>query len=212
MISDIRSICMSKHVVVFLADGFEEIEAVTPVDLLRRAGFTVKMISISNSLFVTGSRGIIIQADKLISEVNLPMAVSSSMLPSAIILPGGLQGAKNLASASIIGSFVEEMLKAGKLVCAICASPVVVLSPLGVLKNRKYTCYPGMEKEIEAYAGRDWKEKTAGSEYSSKPAVFDDGVLTSSAAGTAAEFSLEIIRLLEGDAAADETAEKTLFC
>ena len=140
---------MSKHVVVFLADGFEEIEAVTPVDLLRRAGFTVKMISISNSLFVTGSRGIIIQADKLISEVNLLMAVSSSMLPSAIILPGGLQGAKNLASASIIGSFGEEMLKAGKLVCAICASPVVVLSPLGVLKIESILVTPVWKRKLK---------------------------------------------------------------
>lgn len=202
---------MSKHIVVFLAEGFEEIETVTPVDLLRRAGFTVKMISISDSLLVTGSRGITIQADKLISEVNLTMAVSSSMLPSAIILPGGLQGAKNLAAAPIIGSFVHEMLKAGNLVCAICASPVVVLSPLGVLKNRNYTCYPGMEKEIEMYAGSDWAIKTKGSNYSLEPVVYDDGILTSSAAGTASKFSLEIIRILEGDAAAQDAADKTLF-
>lgn len=202
---------MSKHIVVFLAEGFEEIETVTPVDLLRRAGFTVKMISISDSLLVTGSRGITIQADKLIQEVNLPMAVSSNMLPSAILLPGGLNGAKNLAANAVISSFIKEMITAEKLVCAICASPVVVLSPLGVLKHRRYTCYPGMENEIEKYAGNDWKEKTTGSEYSTKPVVYDSGVLTSSAAGTASQFALEIIRLLEGADAALDVAQKTLF-
>lgn len=202
---------MSKHVVVFLADGFEEIEAVTPVDLLRRSGFTVKCISISNSLLVTGARGITIQADKLISEVNLSMAVSKGMLPSAIVLPGGLQGAKNLAASPIIGSFIQEMLTARKLVCAICASPVVVLSPLGVLKQREFTCYPGMEDELEQYAGSGWKEKTTGSKHSSKPVVYDQGVLTSRAPGTAAAFSLEIIRLLEGDHDAGDVAGKTLF-
>ncbi len=202
---------MSKHVVVFLAEGFEEIETVTPVDLLRRAGFTVKMISISDSLSVTGSRGIILQADKHISEVNLPLAVSENKLPSAIVIPGGLNGAKNCASNPLIGSFILEMLKADKLVCAICASPVVVLSPLGVLKNRKYTCYPGMEKELEQYCGKNWKEKTDKSQYSAEPVVYDKGVLTSSAAGTASLFSLEIIRILEGGSAAQDTADRTLF-
>lgn len=202
---------MSKHVVVFFSQGFEEIEAVTPVDLLKRAGFTVKMISISDSLLVTGAHGITIQADKLISDVNLLQAVEADALPSAIVLPGGLQGAKNLAAHLAIKDFIVEMHKAQRLICAICASPVVVLSSLGILKNRNYTCYPGIEKEFEQYAGSDWKELTQGSVYSKEPVVYDNHLLTSSAPGTASQFSLEIIKILENSSLADDIAQKTLF-
>ena len=202
---------MSKHIVVFLAEGFEEMEAVIPVDVLRRAGFTVKMISISDSLLVTGAHGITVQADKCISDVNLLGAVKNNELPSAIVLPGGLQGAKNLSGNSMIRAFIVEMYKAQKLVCAICASPIVVLSPLGILKHRAYTCYPGMEKEIEIYAGSDWKELTQDSVYSKDAVVYDNYVLTSSAAGTASKFLFEIIKILENSSVAADIAHKTLF-
>ncbi|PIE03988.1 MAG: DJ-1 family protein [Spirochaetales bacterium] len=120
--------------VVFLAEGFEEVEAVTPIDYLRRAGAEVVIAGVGTKC-PRGARGIAVQADADAGEL--------SGYFDAAVLPGGLPGADNLAASAAVRSFCEELWNSGKLIAAICASPAVVLGSFGMLKGRSFTCYPG---------------------------------------------------------------------
>ena len=182
-----------KKVAVMLADGFEEIEALSPVDLLRRA--SVEVVTVGKEL-VKGSRGISVATDMRVSEFL--EGCNKNGLPDAVIVPGGLNGTKNLASCGKAGNFITEMWKNGKLVCAICAAPVVVLSPLGILQNKKYTCYPTMENDFPQFTGDNWQEKVYGAVHSSENVVVDGNLITSRGAGTALDFSFAIIEALCG--------------
>ncbi|MDE7412725.1 MAG: DJ-1/PfpI family protein [Muribaculaceae bacterium] len=132
-----------KESFLFLADGFEEIEALTAVDVLRRAGMTVKTVSITSSLCVTGAHGITVGADVIYDP-------SLFRNPEWLILPGGMPGAKNLYEfAPLQGLLRNQAESKNGRIAAICAAPAVVLGQLGLLKNSSATCYPGFEEMLD---------------------------------------------------------------
>lgn len=180
-----------KRVAVLLADGFEEIEALAPVDLLRRA--EVEVFTVGEE-FVKGSRNISVGTDKRVSDFL--QECESQGLPDAVIIPGGLNGTKNLAACTKAQNFITKMWKENKLVCAICAAPVIVLSPLGILKNKNFTCYPTLENDFSEYAGENWEEKVSGSTHKEEKVVIDNNLITSRGAGTSLDFAFAIITAL----------------
>ena len=175
-----------KKAVVFFADGFEEVEALSPVDYLRRAGVEVTMVSIGNgSRSVTGAHKITVTAD-----ISLDSYLSSGQeLPDAVVIPGGMPGASNIASCRQALSFIEQMYSNKKLVAAICASPAVVLGQTCVLKGKKWTCYPGMSEIAKDY--------TQG-HVDNVPFVEDGNLITGRGPGAAEEFSMVIVKYLVG--------------
>jgi 4-methyl-5(b-hydroxyethyl)-thiazole monophosphate biosynthesis len=177
---------------VLLADGFEEVEAVTPIDFLRRAGVEVIVTGVTGDT-VTGAREIVVRTDRGIEEV----AGMTDQL-DAVVLPGGMPGAENLARSEGVNKILTEMNGGGKLIAAICASPAVVLEPTGILAGKRVTCYPGFEDRFTKAA------------FETSRVVVDGNILTSRGPGTAAEFAVEIIRRLAGDEAAKDVYEKTL--
>lgn len=130
---------MAKKAVVLLADGFEEVEAVTPIDFLRRAGIEVTTAGVTGKT-AEGGHGVTIQADVSLKKLKGEY--------DAVIVPGGKGGAENIASSKEAVQLLKEYAGAGKLVAALCASPGVVLAPNGLLDGKKATCYPGFEKNF----------------------------------------------------------------
>jgi len=184
---------MSKKALVLLAEGFEEVETVTPITYLRRAGVEVTTAAIGESLTVKGARGIQVLADTTLEKA------SGADVWDAVIVPGGMSGAANLAACERTGALLKEMAAAGKLVCAICASPAVVLAPLGLLAGKKFTCYPDME------------EKVTEGKWSPDRVVTDGSIITSRAAGTTGEFAAAIIGQLLGEDARKKVADSVLL-
>jgi len=182
----------TKKALVLLADGFEEVEAVTPIDYLRRAGIEVTVAATGGDVFVTGSHGLTVKAGALAGEV--PAAGWD-----AVICPGGLPGSTNLAASPETAHALTAAAKAGKLVCAICAAPAVVLSPLGLLEGKTFTGYPGTETGV------------TGARYSQEKVVRDGGLITSRGAGTAGLFACAIISALLGEGEGEKIAAKTLL-
>ncbi|MFT7053466.1 MAG: 4-methyl-5(b-hydroxyethyl)-thiazole monophosphate biosynthesis [Psychromonas sp.] len=178
-----------KKVAVILADGFEEVEAITSVDFLRRAGIEVILTSIAE-LKVTGSHDIVILADITLDALQDDL--------DGIILPGGMPGAANLAQSKALITFIGKMSKSNKLLAAICAAPALVLGGSGLLEGRQFTCYPGFENEI------------SGANFSTGSVVLDGNILTSRGPGTAAEFAIAIIEYLLGIEAANAVKKSTL--
>ena len=178
-------------VYVHLAEGFEEIEAMTIVDLLRRADIDTETVSVTGYLPVKGSHGVKIVADILFED-----AVYSSC--ELIVLPGGMPGAKNLDAHEGLREKIYSFNNQGKKLAAICAAPLV-FGRAGVLKGKKAACYPGFEDEL------------AGAELSTDDVVSDAGVITSRSPGTAMAFALAIIEDLKGKETADKIAEALLF-
>ncbi|MDR2101637.1 MAG: DJ-1/PfpI family protein [Treponema sp.] len=189
---------MPKKAILLLADGFEEVEAITPVDYLRRAGIEVCTAATGSGREVKGSHGIPVTADLILGDM-LRQDKAPAASWDAVLLPGGIPGATNLAASAETGSFLKAMAAAEKWVCAICASPAVVLSPLGLLKGRRFTCVPGMETQV---SGAHWREE---------PVVVDGNIITSRAAGTAAAWAVAIIGKLAGEAAAQKIASSVLL-
>jgi len=194
---------MPKKVLVLLADGFEEVEAVTPIDYLRRSEIEVTTAAIGKSLTVKGSHGIQIMADALLDS----LLAEGKLLPSVwdgVVVPGGLPGSDNLAASRETGAFLTDMAAQGKLICAICAAPARVLSPLGLLKGKKFTCFPGEEEKVTAPSsasyGAQWKEDRV---------VVDGSFITSRGAGTAGEFACAIVDKLTGEG--DKLAKRVLL-
>ena len=190
---------MAKKVLVFLAEGFEEVEAITPVDYLRRAGIEVVTLSLGASQEVNGSHGIAVKANVLFRDCTLTAAGWD-----AVFCPGGMPGAANIAARAEAGSFIREMAEEGKLIAAICAAPAVILAPLGLLAGKRYTCFPGMEKEVSSALNRaaQWTEDRV---------VRDGNILTGRAAGTAGEFAVAIIGALLSEKEGRAIAEKVLL-
>ena len=201
---------MSKKVIVLLTDGFEEVEAISPIDYLRRVGIEVIIAAVGvkaagKDLVVKGSHDI-----KLIADTSLESLLEEGKLePSAwdgVVVPGGLPGADNLAASKETGAFLLKMADAGKLVSAICASPAFVLAPLGILEGKKFTGYPGTEEKVlspgSASPGAQWKQDRV---------VVDGNIITSRGAGTAGEFACAIVAALLGDAEAKTLAERLLL-
>lgn len=171
-------------VYLFLADGFEEIEALTPVDMLRRAGIDVTTVSINDTLYVKGAHSITVQADKTKDQISFENI-------DAVILPGGLPGADNLRFDTTVQAFIDKAYEQNKLVCAICAAPRI-LGEKGILENRDATCFPGFESYLK------------GARCTDAGCVVSGNVITAKSMGKAVEFSTEIIAKLKNR----ETAEK----
>lgn len=182
---------MRKEALVILAEGFEEIEAVTPVDVLRRAGVNTVMAGL-RSKNVRGSRRIVYTADVLLSEYKGS--------PDVLILPGGVEGADNLHKSPFVTEWIAKMNQAGKWIAAICAAPAVVLAPTGVLDGRKATCYPGYEKGWGALI-----------QHQAGAVVVDQNTITSQGPGTALDFSLAIVEKLFDRATATDLAQKMVY-
>ena len=182
---------MLKTALVILAEGFEEVEAIAPVDVLRRAGVRVTIAGVKD-LCVKGSRKIGVEADILLRDLV--------EIPDAVILPGGIPGATNLAKSEEVAELVKKMHDAGKIVAAICAAPAVILAPLGILDGKRATCYPGCET--------DFSSKTV---YAQERVVVDGNIITSQGPGTAFEFALAIAARLVGQPMADTVRGKMLI-
>ena len=168
-----------KSAYVFLADGFEDVEAVTPIDYLRRAGVQVTVVGLSGKT-ATSSHALTILCDAVLSEV------SAKPLPDLAVLPGGGKGSENLAASKELRSFITRIFADNRLVGAICAAPAVVLGGWGMLAGRAFTCYPGSEAGLQMRP-------------SDKRVVADRNLITSRGPGSAEEFSLELVRHLCGN-------------
>ena len=168
----------------FLADGFEEVEAIAPVDMLRRAGLEVKTVGVSGEV-ISGSHGI-----KVIPDIDIKNIVLDDNL-EAVILPGGLPGATNLEESADVQKAIDFAAEKGKYICAICAAPQI-LGHKGLLKGKKAIAYPGFEKELE--------DAIISEEY----VVIDGNFITAKGAGVATEFGLKIVSVLKNQAFADE--------
>lgn len=169
---------------MLLADGFEEVEALTPLDLLRRAGKQVLTVSITQERAVTGAHGITVLADLTANELSVPC-------DEMLILPGGMPGTKNLDASFVTDRLIDETLKNEGHFAAICAAPMI-LGKRGLLKGKRATCYPGFEESL------------SGADVLSAYAVTDGNVTTATGAGAAIPFAGELVKLLCGDAVAKE--------
>jgi 4-methyl-5(b-hydroxyethyl)-thiazole monophosphate biosynthesis len=198
---------MPKKVIVLLAEGFEEVEAVTPIDYLRRAGIEVTTAAIGKNRIVTGSHGIALTADLLLGELAAKAGADSVPVSfDAVVIPGGMKGADNLAASAETGALIKGMAAGDKWVCAICASPAVVLFPLGILTGRRFTCYPGMESDV---SGAKWSKDNV--VVDSTGDAGGGGLITSRGAGTAALFAIAVIEKLLSKADAKKVAESVLL-
>ena len=171
-------------VIMLLGTGFEESEAVVPLDLLRRAGVEVSTAGVTDTQ-VTSSHGITVAADCALSQVD-PAQVEM------VILPGGLGGVDVIGRSQAALKLVGQVYKAGGYVAAICAGPTI-LAKLGITDGRKAVCYPGMEGEMGQ------ADMQAG-----VTVAVDGNVITGQAAGAAFDFGLKLVELLKGAAAAEE--------
>ncbi len=171
-----------------LAEGFEEIEATTIIDVLRRAGLKVVTAGLSG-ITVKGSSGVKIIADAELKNINPDEF-------SAIVLPGGYPGYVNLAESEKVLKIIKEFNSQNKMVAAICGAPTV-LARAGILNNRNATVYPGLEKELP--------------KSSDKRVVVDNNIITSQGPGTAMEFALKLVEILSGEDKAKEIKEQLLF-
>lgn len=170
-------------VYVFLADGFEEIEALTQVDYLRRAGIEVCTLGIGSE-YITGSKKITVRADKRIEDATLEDV-------EMIVLPGGLGGVKGISESACAMKLLREAYVSGKRISAICAAPTI-LAREGWLKGKKCVCYPDMTEELEKAGGVVCEDSV----------VCDGLFITAKAAGASEEFSFAIIEALKSRAAA----------
>jgi len=192
---------MSKNVIVILADGFDEAEAVTPIDFIRWAQLSVTTVSLDNDVVVKGCHDI-----KVVADTSLNTLLGEGKLSpdhwDGVVVPGGLPGADNVAACREVTDFLKAMAAAGKCVACTCASPLRVFTPLGLLEKKKFTCYPGEEKQIVAACpSARWKEDRV---------VIDGNIITSRAAGTAGEFACAIIEKVAGADEAKKFAASVL--
>jgi len=178
---------MNPKAIVLLAPGFEETEAVTVIDILRRGGAQTIVAGI-NDIRVTGNHSITIIADQTIAQVSGEF--------DAVILPGGMPGTANLAASAAVIALLKKTHCAGKVIGAICAAPALVLAPNGILDGKNATCFLGMENNFPA-----------GTKFRTEPVVIDGNVITSRAAGTALPFALALVEKLNGKSAADKVRQ-----
>ncbi len=182
---------VKKQVYVFLADGFEEVEGLTVVDLLRRAGIQVTTVSITDQKEVTTSHGISLKTDTLFEENNYEEA-------DCLVLPGGMPGTVNLGACLPLTELLKKHYKKERKIAAICAAPTV-LSKLGFLKERKATSYPGCMKDLDCR------------ELSEEKVVVDGNITTSRGVGTAIDFGLSLIGQLLSPEKARDIADSIVF-
>ena len=168
----------------FLADGFEEVEAIAPIDMLRRAGVEVKTVGVTGDV-IDGRHGIKVIPDVLIGDIILDDNLE------AVILPGGLPGATNLEDSDAVQKAIDFAVDNDKYVCAICAAPQI-LGHKGLLEGKEAIAYPGFESELK------------GAVISDEYVVLDGKFITAKGAGVATEFGLKIVSVLKNKELADE--------
>lgn len=181
---------MYKKVIIILADGFEEIEAVTVIDILRRGDIDVSIAGLGAKI-IRGSHGIGITVDKIFGEIKDDF--------DGCILPGGMPGAVNLSNSKEVNEFIKKMNSKGKLIAAICAAPAIVLGASGVLDNKTATCYPGMQDKF-----------SRSTTYKNTAVVIDGNIITSQGPATAFEFAFKIMEQLAGSNVMQEVRTHTL--
>ena len=181
---------MSK-VCIFLAEGMEEIEALTVVDICRRAQIDTKTVSITQDMMVTSSHAVKVEADMVLSEVDFDTL-------DMIVLPGGMPGTLNLEACEPLMQKVEEFDKAGKYIAAICAAPSI-FGHKGILEGKNACCYPSFEEHL------------TGAVVSKKPVEVSGHVITSRGMGTAIDFALQIVACLKGQPCADSIKEAIIY-
>lgn len=179
-----------KKAIVFLADGFEECEALLVVDLLRRAGVQTIMASVMGRLEVPSSRKILIKADTLAEDVDYSNA-------DMIVLPGGRVGTENLRKSEIVRTQCLEFAKDGKYMAAICAAPSI-LAELGVLDGKQATCHPDYESIMQ------------GAILTGESVSIDDKVITGQGLGAGFPFAFELVRVMAGES--EEERIKKAIC
>ncbi len=180
-----------KKVFLFLAEGFEEIEAIAPIDILRRAEIPTVTVSITEKREVVGAHGITVLADQLFDETDFSES-------DFLILPGGLNGMLNLKSHRQLAKLLQQQNKQQNRVAAICAAPSI-LGELGVLQNREAICYPGFEENLK------------GAKISSSSVVTDENITTAKGPGVAIDFSLKIVEILKGKEVAEKVASDMIY-
>ena len=176
---------------IFFGTGFEEVEALAVVDVLRRGGVEVNMISITGEETVTSSHGVGVKMDQMLADTKFDEL-------DMIVLPGGMPGTRNLEACEALMEQVDRFYADGKWIGAICAAPTI-LGHRGILKGRNACCYPNMEDEL------------SGAKVSFHSVEVSDKVITSRGMGTAIEFGLTILGQLEGEQKANQLAEKIVY-
>lgn len=180
-----------KKVYIFLADGFETVEALAPVDVMRRAGLDVVTVSIMEGPEVLSAQNIKVMADVMYEDVSLCDA-------SALVLPGGSVGTDNLSAHALLCAALVKAHSAGTLLAAICAAPMV-LGRIGVLEGRKATCYPGCECDL------------SGAEYTAVPVQEDGNIITGCGPGVSFDFGFAIVERLCGKDVVDTLRSQMQF-
>lgn len=179
-------------VILFLADGFEEVEALTTVDYLRRMDIKVDTVSIAENKNVKGAHDVVVLADKTIEELD-PVASYDG-----VILPGGLPGATNLRDDEKVINIIKEANEKEKLVAAICAGPIA-LERAGIIEGKKVTSYPGFGEELKSAL------------YEEKPVVRDGNIVTARGPALAVDFAIEIVKYLLNEDKAEELKKDILY-
>ena len=182
---------MTARALISVADGVEDLECVTLIDVLRRAEVEVVVASIESRRMITCARGTRLTADTMLVDV---LAQPFDL----IVLPGGMPGAQHLAEHEPLAERVREQAKAGKLFAAICAAPAVALQQYGVLRQRRMTCYPAFSDRLSCCVFVD------------QPVVVDGNCITSQGPGTALAFALTLVEQLCGKAVRKQVAEAML--
>ena len=182
---------MSKKIGMMVSNGYEEVEMLTVVDLLRRTGMTCDIISVTGERELTSSHKVTVIADMLYEEADFDSY-------DALVIPGGMPGTTNLGKHAGVCGQLKKAYADGRLIAAICAAPMV-FGKLGLLKGKKAICYPGMEDQL------------TGANVTYEPAVRDGNIITSRGMGTAIDFGLAIIAYYEGEEAAAALAEKIVY-
>ena len=191
LISTKKEKIMAK-VYVFLADGFEDVEALIPIDVLRRGGVEVVTVSTTDFPLVESAHGVAIEADLQFEQCDFADA-------DLLMLPGGMPGAANLYAHEGVCKAVCDQAAAGKKVSAICAAPAVVLAPLGLLEGKRATCYPGFEQALE------------GATYTGDLVTVDGNITTAEGPAAAFPYAYELLSQLVNKQVSDQVAEGMRF-
>lgn len=185
---------MYKTVYILIAEGFEEVEALTPLDLLSRVEINAVLVSCSDRLAVRGAHGVKIVCDTIIDNLE-DGDVEEAF---GVILPGGLKGAENLRDSEGVKYILRDMMAARKMVAAICAAPIVLKSA-DVIEGRRITSYPGFEEQLN------------GAKYIDENIVIDGNLITSRGPALAMDFSLAIVEHLCGTEKRHSLAKELLY-
>lgn len=180
-----------KKIAVFFAEGYEEIEALTVVDICRRCGLDVEMVSIMGETPVKSSHGVVVQTDKTFEQADFSEY-------DMLVLPGGMPGTKNLEAHEGLMARIDEFHATGKLIAAICAAPSI-FGHRGILKGKKACCYPTFESHLE------------GAQVTGGPVEISDNVITSCGMGTAIAFGLAIVKVFIGEEKTQELARTIVY-